>query len=478
MKRYAAVAVAIACFVSSQPVDIVFGQIHDRAPDVLPGTLPEMKTPEYWIARMSRPDEVMLTVEDILGRNERYRRKIANPRFFETIPDNKKVKLLHYYPGIALRKPDLKDVPAAALADSVRHHIGVEIGYIRSGDYGNTNGVRYSAREIDDLEAEMALARLGEKAERKTAVTVRNTRLKNAPAFFPEMVGLVNQNGRARLDLWDIGVVRIARPVDVLHVSLSGEFVFVLCDIGFGWLKSEDVAFASERDIAGYTGAEDFAVCTGDRIQFYADESCTYSSGWLRMGDCIPFAAKGDRRRIQAPVRNIDGTFATATAWLASDADISAGYLPYTRRNIVVTAFKLLDNPYDFTGTFFGRQHETTYRDIFACFGFDLPYHGGMFTHYGDDPMVLDPSKGREQQYKTVLGYEPFVTVMITLQDRGGHCQLLLGGIDGVPYVFDQHGYGYTDENGKELIIQRCCVDEITMPEYFLKRPLTFLVLK
>jgi hypothetical protein len=292
------------------------------------------------------------------------------------------------------------------------------------------------------------------------------------------MVGLANQDGRARFDLWDVGVVRIARPVDVLHVSRSGEFVFVLCDIGFGWLRSEDVAFASERDIERYTGEADFAVCTGDRIQFYSDEACIYSSGWLRMGDRIPFAARGDRRRLRVPVRNIDGTFATATAWLATDADISAGYLPYTRRNIVGTAFKLLDNPYDFTGTFFGRQHETTYRDIFACFGFDLPYHGGMFTHFGDDPAVLDPSVGREHQFRTVLGYEPFVTVMITLQDRGGHCQLLLGGIDGVPYVFDQHGYGYTDENGKELIIRRCCVDEITMPEYFLKRPLAFLVLK
>ena len=101
----------------------------------------------------------------------------------------------------------------------------------------------------------------------------------------------------------------------------------------------------------------------------------------------------------------MNGEFATDTAWLAGDADVYVGLLPYTRRNIVKTAFKLLDNPYDFTGTFFGRQHETTYRDIFGCFGFYLPYHGGLFTHYGTNENVLHPEIGREEQFRIVADH-------------------------------------------------------------------------
>ena len=40
----------------------VNADLYDRAPDVQPGTIPEMRTPEYWIARMEHPDEVILPI--------------------------------------------------------------------------------------------------------------------------------------------------------------------------------------------------------------------------------------------------------------------------------------------------------------------------------------------------------------------------------------------------------------------------------
>ena len=196
------------------------------------------------------------------------------------------------------------------------------------------------------------------------------------------------------------------------------------------------------------------------------------------MGDRLPLVSKKKPLKIKVPVRKTDGTLTTGIAWLPGDADVHVGYLPYTRRNIVMTAFKLLDNSYDFTGTFYGRQHETTYCDIFACFGFELPYHGGLFTHYGDDKTVMLPETSKEEQYKTILKHEPFVTIQTTLMNRGGHAQLLLGEYNGVPIVFDQHGYSYKNEDGNQLIIARCCIGDVSMPVYFLKSKVTFLELK
>ncbi|MFC1528957.1 hypothetical protein ACFL5B_03520, partial [Candidatus Latescibacterota bacterium] len=317
-----------------------------------------------------------------------------------------------------------------------------------------------------------------DKITARNGIAVRTTRLKNVPAFFPEKLGVLKSGSRPRLDMWNIGVLKIGKTVKVLHPSLSGEFVFVLCEIGWGWIRSDDVAFGKKEDIDAFVNAEDFVICTGHRVFFYSDRICTYASGWFRMADRLPLVSRNNPRLVKVPVRRMNGEFATDVAWLAENADVHVGLLPYTQRNIVETAFKLLDNPYDFTGTFFGRQHETTYRDIFACFGFDLPYHGGLFTHYGKNKEVLHPEIGREDQYRKILEHEPFTTIMITLQDRGGHAQLLIGEYDGVPIVFDQHGYGYKDEEGKDLIIRRCCIGEITMPTYFLKRKLTFLELK
>lgn len=454
----------------------VFAELFDRAPDVLPGTIPEMRDPSYWIAQMKKPDEIILTVDKIQRMNEDFQKKMRAPDPFKDVPEERKSPLLHYFPGIVLVEPDLRIIKPEAVSDSVKERIKIEIEYLRSRDFGNLNGVKYADWEIDALEDEMALEHVKDKITIRNGIAVRTTRLKNIPSFFPEKVGLL-LNGRTHWDQWSIGVLKIGKPVMILHPSRSGEFVFVLCEIGYGWVRSEDVAFGDKKEIDNFVKAEDFVVCTGDRIQFYSNKSCTYSSGWFRMGDRLPLVSKNNLRTIKIPVRKMNGTFATEIAWLAEDADVHKGLLPYTRRNIVMTAFKLLDNPYDFTGTFFGRQHETTYRDIFACFGFNLPYHGGLFTHYGYDETVLHPEVGREEQYKTILKHEPFVTIQTTLQDRGGHGQLLLGEYNGVPIVFDQHGYSYKDEDGKELVIRRCCVDDVTMPAYFLKRKITFLEL-
>ncbi len=454
------------------------GQLPERAPDVLPGTLPEMREPSYWIERMDDPDGVILTTREILDWNRRYREKVSEPDFFASIPEYRRSKLNHYFPGIALVERELHGLPERALADTVRRYIDIEIEYLRGREWGNSNDVKYAGWEIDELVEEMARDSVGGRAELRDAIAVRNTRLKNVPAFFPEKLGLVKSGARARWDNWSIGVLQIARPVRVLHSSRSGEFAFIQCDIGYGWVRAEDIAFAGRDEMRRFVDPARFVVCTGDRIQVYSDESCTWSSGWIRMGDRLPLAVGSDRRSVLVPVRETDGSLAAGVAWLAEDADVSVGYLPYTRRNIVGTAFKLLDNAYDFTATFFGRQHETTYRDIFSVFGFELPWHGGMFSHYGDSEFVLDNEIGTESQYEKILEFEPFVTVMITLQDTGGHAQLLLGERDGVPIVFDQHGYSYEDGNGVELIVRRCVVDDITMPAYFLKRRLTFLELK
>ncbi len=470
----------VVCFTAYMLIIItnVTGQLSERAPDVLPGTIPEMRDPAYWTARMEKPDEVIMTSAGIERMNENFRQKMREPNPFEDVPEDRKSPLLHYFPGIMWRVPDLRSLKPEAVADSVRERIEIEIEFIRGKEFGNSNGVKYSKREIDTLVDEMALERVGNALTTREGIAVRTSHLKNVPAFSPEKIGLVKQKDRARFDQWNFGILKIGKPVLVLHPSLSGEFIFVACEAGMGWVRSEDVAFGTKRDIDAFVRAKNYVVCTGDRVRFYSEASCSYASGWFRMGDRLPIASKNNPRMVQVPVRKTNGDFTTDTAWLAEDADVYGGLLPYTRRNIVETAFKLLDNAYDFTGTFFGRQHESTYRDIFACFGFDLPYHGGLFTHFSDNVFTLHPDIGREEQYRKILEFDPFVTIMTTLQDRGGHCQLLLGGYNGVPIVFDQHGYGYTDEHGSELIIRRCCVDDITMPSYFLKRKLTFLELK
>jgi len=306
----------------------------------------------------------------------------------------------------------------------------------------------------------------------RDGITVRASRLRNVPALLPLMVG-TNDLGSHRWDRWGIALLQIGSPVTVIHRSKTGEFCLVQCAIGYGWLRSDDIAFGDRKEIAAFADPKDFVISTEDRTMFYSDESCEFASGFFMMGNKLPLADKSDPRRVVVPVRKTNGEFATEIAWLPKDADVHVGYLPYTRRNIVETAFKLLDDPYDWTGAWYGRNHETAYTDVFACFGFALPHRDPLFTFFGDNDTVVLPTAGKAEQFRVMLSHEPFVT----LQSCGRHAQLFLGEYNGEPIVFDMHGYGY-DENGTRMEVMRCNIGTLLMPEYFLQRNITFLELK
>jgi len=477
MNRKGIFAAALAVLVSGWMT--AGADLYRRAPDVLPGTLPEMRDPDYWIAQMDKPDEVLLTPDEIERMNGAYEEKMRSPDPFagvhpDRLPKEDEANRLDRWPGrILAPMPWIRTMSPDSIAVIVREKIREDLEFMRKRQFGNFLAVEYAAREIDDFEHEMALDLVPDFVVTRDGIAVRTTRLRVVPSLFPEQMGILD-NARYRWDIWTTNLVKIGRPVTILHASRSGSHVFVLSDDGFGWVESQDIAFGHSAEIKSFAGAGRFVVCTGDRVPFYTDKRCMYVSGWLRMGDRVPLEGNDDPSIVRVPARRSNGAFVAETAWLARDADVSLDWLPYTRRNIVVIAFKLLDNPYDWTMAFYGRNHETTYRDIFACFGFRLPFHGSLFTHFGGDDRVAEPDMDTQAKYDMILAHEPFVTLHASRSNVG----ILLGSYNGVPISFNTNGYGYTDENGVGYEIRRACIVDTRMPPYFLENPVTFLELK
>ncbi len=336
---------------------------------------------------MKAPDAVILTPAQIAAKNESYRTRMAASDPFAGADADRKPNPedLNRWPGRYVSLPNLAAMSPRQIADQLRAEIGKDVDFMRGKysqsmlglkvgfkEFGNALGIQYTEWELDRLEKEMARDLVTDSPAVREGITVCDARLRIVPSITPEQVGLM-ENGKARWDVWNVNIVRTGRPVTVLHHTRSGGYVYVLSDEGFGWIRTEEVAFASRQEIARYSNAADFVVATGDRVPYYSDASCAYASGWMRMGDRLPLVSKADPRVILAPVRKTNGAFASEKAWLAKDAEVHAGWLPYTRRNVVSTAFKMMWNPYDWSMAWYGRNHETTQRDLFACFGFDLP---------------------------------------------------------------------------------------------------------
>lgn len=447
-----------------------FADLYNRAPETLPWLLPEMNTPGYWINKMERPDEIVMSFTEIEKMNRDYIRRISASQPFENIPEDKRPNVRYWWPGLVTYMPDLDTLSPEAVADTVKLRISAEIAYLREMPFGNALAVEYSEKELSAFEHNMAFDQLGDTITIRHGITVCNARLRNIPTFTPDQIGL-RENGKTRWDVWNIGVVKIGRPVYILHRSKTGGYLFVLSDVGYGWLRSEDVAFGTKSDIDAFTNSEPFVVCTDNRVNYYTAEDCRFASGWFGMGTRLPLIQGSKARKVKIPSRRVDGTFFTETAWLAPDADIHTGWLPFTRRNIVETAFKLLGTIYDWTGAWYGRAHETIYQDIFACFGFRLPNYGALFNYYGNNTEVVPPDAGKEEQYRRILEHEPFITI----QTCGSHAQILLGEYNGIPVVFDLHGYGYQEDDGTEIEIRRCHIGDMRLPSYFLTRNVYFL---
>lgn len=443
-----------------------------RSPDVLPGVLPEMRNTAYWVNRMKQPDERLLTPAEIERMNARFRDKMSHLDALDSATAQHIRREMSSWPGLVATMPDLSASTPAELSAMVGQEVDKEIQYLRRRPFGDRLGIAYSPSELDATEAELARNAIDPAKERATGVLVETARLRVIPAIRPEYMGLTGV-GKSRWDMWNLDILPIGSAVQVLHRSKSGGFLFVLSARGFGWVESENVALGSKAAISKFTDATPFLIATGDQVPFYSSSDCKYVSGWLRMGDRLP---RGDNdRRISVPVRRTNGELAVEQAWLAPDADVHAGYLPCTRKNVVVQAFKMLDNIYDWTGAWFGRNDTTVMRDIFGTFGFDLPSNGVLMSLYGDKIETLATALDRKEKVARFAAHEPFITIDTS---SSGHSQLYLGQQDGQVFVFDTNGYGYPDEKGETLEVRRWEVGTIDLPNYMLRQDLTLTELR
>jgi hypothetical protein len=443
-----------------------------RAPDVLPETLPEMRTPGFWIERSKQADELILSLEEIQQMNSSFQDRMKNLPALENGLGSAIEKQLKSWTGLTAVTPDLSSLSGEELKTSVQEMVKSQVLKMRNSKYGNVLGIQYADWEIDAFEKEMALEQVGEMEGLQSGITVCGSRIRVVPTIRPEHVA-IGDNGRARWDMFNLDVVPVASEVQVLHRSASGAFLLVLCERGYGWIRSENIALASEEQVAECLPEQDFIVCTGEQVPFYTDASCRIVSGWLRMGDRVSYVENGGRIQVGIPFRKMDGSLSIEQAWLKQDADVSKGYLPYTRRHIIHQAFKLMDLVYDYTGGWMGRNHVTILRDLFVCFGFELPGNGVLLQAYNYAGSI-QPEIGKEKQYQAMMDNEPFLTVQVTK----GHSQLYLGEHEGTPYVFDTHGYSYTGEDEKEYVIRRSCIYTPELPGYMLKNELTFIKLR
>lgn len=135
--------------------------------------------------------------------------------------------------------------------------------------------------------------------------------------------------------------------------------------------------------------------------------------------------------KIVLPGLHIDGRMVNREGFLKKE-DISEGYLPYTPRNIIEQAFKLLNAPYGWGGMYGEQDCSRFVQEVFSTVGIQLARNSGDQVKNGNiraqfDRLMALPDKEKAVRTQAVAG--------ITLLGMKGHIMLYLGSVDNQLYA-------------------------------------------
>lgn len=402
-----------------------------RAPEAVKGTADAMLDPAFWIGRIANPDRVVMTAEEIAALNDKNaRREIpADHPYAANIERIEK-------DGPVFNRMDPLDIGGSFSGATVRARLTEDMKRLREGKFFDYWELPLTEAKKEEFVASLAVDRVPDTIAPRTAIVVCHTALRLYPTDEPayRMRGYLDDNNVTSLDR--------GMPVAVLHRSNDGGYVYVMAPIAWGWVPAGDIAYAESDVIRRYMNSKRFVVSTAHRVPLYADMDKTVGAGYLYMGERANIVKKdGARYIVSVPVRTHDGRVEFHWAWIDENEGISEGWLPYTQRNVITVAFRLLGRPYGWHDSWDERDCGGIMRVIFNCFGFTLPRYWS-YEQLCSDRATFVGEIADTAQKNSLLATMP---EGMTFVGSTGHITLYLGTVDGTPYGIHQCGWNYKD---------------------------------
>ena len=305
------------------------------------------------------------------------------------------------------------------------------------------------------LQNNLNIDRLSSINQVKYAITTRRTEMKAFPTFdrlfsFPEDY---------KTDLLMETAVYPIEPMIILSESADGQWYLAQIYHYLAWIPAKDVAITDKNTLFSYVNRDKFLVVTARRVYTnYNPLNLKISELQLDMGVRIPLAVEGEMKVdfydqspignfvIKLPTRDNTGNLRFDYGLLPILEDVSIGYLPYTKRNIICQAFKFQGERYGWGGMFNGRDCTAFLVDIYRTMGIKLPRNsleqGKMAAGVFHEMPEWMPLKER----KKLLNQLPCGAALY----MDGHAMLYLGKYENEYYMIHDFA-GFYRENVEKL---------------------------
>lgn len=371
----------------------------------------EMCTAEYWIDRMYKPNEVLMSEAEIEELNQKILSTAAANMY-----------------DLANLSPTYNGKTMAEASANFKSPTGLYL-----------NGEPVPEEYYEAIRKNIRTANVSEKMELRYGFAVNRTEMKAYP--YEDFLS------DSRTDMeWDnlvSAAIRVNEPLAIYFYTADGKFALVKNSVCSGWVPTEDIAVCKDKtEWEEAQKMEHFLMVTGEKI--YLEAGTAYpeaSEKCLTMGTVLELSTETDEGImnrlpwnnyvVKMPHRNEDGSFSQKKVLIPANRDVNVGYLKMTRAEIVTQAFKCLGNRYGWGGMLNSQDCSGFIRDVFSCFGLDIPRNT---TWQAAMPVqVTKLGDMTEEEKKQTLKYmEPG-----TILQFPGHEMLYLGEKDGRYYTIN-----------------------------------------
>jgi cell wall-associated NlpC family hydrolase len=354
---------------------------------------------QYWVSKLAAPDEVIMSPTEINDYNAEIRAGLPDTVF------------------------DLRVYPASLFGKTLTELLTAS-SFPKDRVYAQ--GMPASAGFFANLHNQINLGGVKDYNEVGYGLTATRTNVRT----FPTNTGIFKTAGDRDFDLFQETALNPGEPVVILHKSADAKWYFVQTANYRGWVPTANVALASDRqEWLKYLNEESFLVVTANKISL---PDSTKAPLVFEMGAKLILAksepSNSGSYLVKLPARDDQGKLYFKQAVIAKSADVSVGYLPYTRANIIEQAFKTYGMPYGWGGLHDSVDCSSLTMNIYRSFGFALPRNAdqqevkvGKTVH-----LTQDPGKRAVQ----LNSLEPGATLHMN-----GHVMLYLGKDSGKFYT-------------------------------------------
>lgn len=370
----------------------------------LKGVDPQMEYYCYWIEKLTTPQSELLSSEGINQRN--------------LLLLERKDLYMH----------DLDGFPDHLGGEEIKEIIGISLDVLQKQLLSHLNYPMDQAKLVEILE-HLGLDSIPPLKEVRWALTLRECSMRALPT---------NELGMGKPDDYQFNQIQLTRldpgmALALIHSSPDGQWSFVVSYFCQGWIESENIAVAKDREtVLDFFEASPFVLYTGDSGYLYYDKGLTRFAVKVKMGTRLPLVEEAkDYLCVRMPVRDVKGCLSFTKGYVPKDSSVKIGYLPLTQESVARLAFGLKGSDYGWGGLFGGRDCSRFIFDVFRCLGLLLPRNSISQTQAGSALMDLTRFSNAQKERIVIEKGIPFATLL----NLPGHVMLYIGKEGNKAYV-------------------------------------------